>query len=60
MDDSRITKKVFNYGYNKCDNNWSSDVKEIFTTLGISDQFQRKLCVDLNTAKIVNYSTLCS
>ena len=40
MDNGRLTKQVFNFDFDKCTHNWSSDVKQIFTTLGINDQFE--------------------
>ena len=47
MDNGRLTKQVFNFDFNTCANNWSSDVKHIFSTLGINGQFESKTLVDL-------------
>ena len=47
MDDNRLTKKVFHFDDTKCVNNWSSDVKQILSTLGIIDRFHANACIDI-------------
>ena len=51
MDDSRLTKQVFNYDYNVCKNNWCSDVKQIFEQLNQTAVFHSKSTVNLAITK---------
>ena len=51
MDDSRLTKLLFNIDYNICKNNWSSDVREMFELIGQIDVFASKICCDVDNVK---------
>ena len=52
MDDSRICKKVFLWDYNICHNNWSSEVRDIMTKIGIIRQFQSRSSCNLTDVKV--------
>ena len=51
MDDTRLTKHVFNYDHNKCLRNWSSDIKYVCNLLNINDVYDRKLCCDMSVVE---------
>ena len=42
MDDSRTCKKIFLWDYNICHYNWSSEVKDIMTKIGVTRHFENK------------------
>ena len=48
MEDNRITKKAFIVDYLRCNKNWSSDIKYIFSCLGLLSHFEHKLTVDMS------------
>jgi hypothetical protein len=55
MDDSRLTKHIFNYDYDLCKLNWSSDVKNIFLSVGLIDIFTDKaVCNTENLKSLLN------
>jgi hypothetical protein len=60
MDDNKLTKCIFYHYWNNCRNNWSSDVKQIFNTLGIAELFSNTTAVNLFGAndKIRDYTVL--
>jgi len=47
VDKSHILYKVFEYDYNKCKKNWSSDMKSIFSELSLSELFSNKKLLSL-------------
>lgn len=49
MPDDRLCKQVFLWDYNRCNNNWSSDLKSVMNDIGLNHQFSNKLVCDLNT-----------
>lgn len=49
MDQNRLTYKVFRYDVEKCDNNWSSDLKSVMTDLGLNDHFVNRTTVNIRT-----------
>ena len=51
MPDDRLTKKVFNYDYEKSCKNWSSGIKELFINLQMENVFTEKLACDLELVK---------
>ena len=51
MSESRLTRKVFEADYAKCDRNWSSEIKTVMTTIGLENQFRNKQMIDLKAAK---------
>ena len=54
MDDSRLTKRMFNYDYARghtCNDNWNSEVKCIFTRIGMIDTYATKETVDMCQVK---------
>ena len=52
MDDSRLTKSIFNYDYNLCTKNWSFRTKCLLEEIGLIDNFINKTPVDLEVAKM--------
>jgi hypothetical protein len=59
FNDNRITKRVFNMDYNKCSNNWCSDVKTVMTKLNLVSHFENKTVISLDYVKtrITQYYT---
>jgi hypothetical protein len=53
MPDDRLTKKVFLYDYGKCNTceNWSSNIKKIFSDLNLEQHFTDLTTVSLSTAR---------
>lgn len=51
MDNDRLTKRVFNHDYNTCMNNWSSNIKHIMDTIGLSEQYNSREYVDITSTK---------
>ena len=51
MDNSRLTKRVFEADYVLGTNNWCNDVREIMEQLNIMDHYNNKTTVDLACAK---------
>ena len=49
--ENRLTKKIFDYDYNCLNNNWSSEVKQIFTKIDKIDLFLSKSLCDVEEAK---------
>ena len=47
LDDTRLTKIVFNHDYNVCEINWCEDLKRIMTTIGLSNCCKNKLSVNM-------------
>ena len=56
MDDSRLTKQVFNFDYESGKNNWCRDVKDMFDTLNIAEYFENKRCIDMHLASDTIYN----
>lgn len=48
FDNERITRNVFEIDYNRCRNNWCSDLKEIFHCLDLDYYFDSRMIVDTN------------
>ena len=57
MDDNRVTKQVFNMDYQKCANNWSTEIKTILNYIGCSDHFNNISVISLtdSSSRIRNY-----
>ena len=57
MDDNRVTKQVFNMDYQKCANNWSTEIKTILSYIGCSDHFNNRSVISLtdSSSRIRNY-----
>jgi len=53
MDRDRLCYKTFETDYNRRINNWSSEVKDIMTQIGLSYSFTTKQIVNLSAAKQV-------
>ena len=52
MDDSCLTKRMFNFDYAQGHNdNWNSEVKCIFTRIGMIDTYETKETVDMGLVK---------
>lgn len=43
-----ITRNVFEIYYNRCSNNWCSDLKEMFSYLDLNNYFDSRMFVDTN------------
>ena len=57
MDTGRITRKIFEWDYNLCRNNWSSEMKKLFDTLNV-DVFNDKSLLDPNGIEDKLYSLM--
>ena len=53
MDDSRITKHVFNYDYQICKNNWNSKIKKLLTDINMQEYFENKMTINLTYVRNV-------
>ena len=54
MDEHRICKRVFNWDFHKCKNNWSSEVYAVLNFTGLTDEFDSKIpCVLSDVRKIL-------
>ena len=52
IDDSRLTKRMFNYDYAQGHNdNWNFEVKCIYTRIGMIDTFEAKETIDMCLVK---------
>ena len=52
MDDSRLTKRMFNYDYVQCQNNsWNFEVKSIFDKIDMTYSYETKETVDMCLVK---------
>ena len=51
MDDSTLVKHIFNYDYGICQNNWSADMKYIFSMLDINDVFNNVLMCNMKIVR---------
>lgn len=47
FEDDRITKKAFNLDYERCRDNWCSEVKHIMNQIGIGQYYDTKCAIDL-------------
>ena len=52
MPNHRMTKQIFLNDYYKCLNNWSSDIKQIFTELNLETAFTDLCPCDLDVATL--------
>ena len=48
MHESRLTRKVFNWDFSICRNNWSHKVKALLTNLNLVTSFHDQITCDLN------------
>ena len=55
MDNSRLCKKVFQWDYRICNNNWSSDVKTIMSSLNLINSFENQRQCDMNSIRTSLY-----
>ena len=60
MDDTRICKRVFNWDYEKCMNNWSSEVKNIMSVIGLESNFITKNTCDSLMCKTLLKDKCCA
>ena len=42
MNENRITKRIFNFDFKKCRNNWSKEIKQIFDEMDKRENFINK------------------
>ena len=52
FEDDRITKIAFNADYNRCTDNWCSELKDIFCKLNLEHYFDSKTAVNLKTVEM--------
>lgn len=57
MDENKITKHVFNTDYSNCHNYWCSEIKDIFSKIGLVENLNNRTPVNLMIVKsaIENY-----
>ncbi len=60
MSQFRLTRKIFDWNYASGNNNWATDIKELFTNSGMENVFSNKVLCDLNTAENVSYVKMCN
>ena len=53
MDDNRLTKRVFMFDYQKCSNNWSSEIQSICSMFGTNENFINKTLCDFTEIKCI-------
>ena len=53
FDTNRLTRRIFQYDYCTCSNNWCSEGKKIMTTLDLSSNFNYKLPVNIKEVEIM-------
>ena len=51
MDNSKLVKHIFNYDYGICKNNWSADMKYIFSMLDMSDVFNNTFMCNMKSLR---------
>ena len=51
FDDNRLTKRIFNMDYRICKNNWCSDLKTVMSNLNLSNHFENKTVIHIDTVK---------
>ncbi len=49
MDQSRLTRKIFQYDYNQCKGNWCSQMKSVFTKVNDIECFNNMRLCDMDT-----------
>ncbi len=54
MDESRLTRKIFEYDYVKCKDNWCAQMKKLFYKLDERDIFNNKSMCDIENLSIIN------
>ena len=59
IDDSRLTKKIFNCDFSICYRNWSSEVKNVLSLTNNIHNFHQKLHCDLETVKVNLHNQDC-
>ena len=61
MDDDRICKQAFNHDYNLCQNNWSSNFKNMASKLGFDGEFDSKETINtvLFKARLQDFYSSC-
>ena len=53
MHDNRLTKRVFMFDYQKCSNNWSSEIQSICSIFGTNENFINKTLCDFTEIKSI-------
>ena len=51
MDRERLTRKIFDYNISKCRNNWSHELKQIFSKVGMVELFHNNFECDIRLLK---------
>ena len=60
MSQFRLTRKIFYWNYALGDNNWATDIKALFTNIGMENVFSNKVVCNLTTAENVLYVKMCN
>ena len=58
FEDKHITKVAFNADYNRCTDNWCSELKDILCKLNLEYYFDSKTALNWKTVEIKNSTTL--
>ena len=52
MDRDRLTRKIFDYDISKCRNNWSHELKQIFSKVGMVELLHNNLECDIDCLNV--------
>ncbi len=56
MDESRLTRKMFEYDYKRCKKNWCNDMKQCFNIIGQMSIFEEKTSCNIRELQICNHN----
>ena len=56
MDNRRLCKQVFQWDYNLCKNNWSSDIKVLMSSLNLTNFFEKQTKCNMDNARTSLYT----
>ncbi len=55
MDESRLTRKMFEYDYKRCKKNWCNAIKQLFNIIGKMSIFEEKTSCNIRKLQICNH-----
>ncbi len=56
MDESRLTRQMFEYDYKRCKINWCNDMKQLFNIIGKMSIFEEKTSSNIRELQICNHN----
>ncbi len=56
MDESRLSRKTFEYDYKRCKKNWCYDMKQLFNIIGKMSIFEEKTSRNIRELQICNHN----